>query len=408
MPVALRISAILLMLQALPLILHAGDDTPNVDSTLLTQARELAKRLTLVDTHIDLPSLLVRRWYDVSMKDLRGNFDYVRAKTGGLDVPFMSIYVASRMEGSPKAKERAEQMIAAVRKMASSWPDKFEIVTSPSDIERKKNSGKILLAMGMENGAPLLGDLKNLSHFHALGIRYITLAHAKWNHICDASYDPERHWNGLSPFGIQVIAEMNRLGIMVDVSHLTDSAAAQAIRLSRAPVIASHSSCRAFTPGFERNMSDELIVALAKKGGVIQISFASEFINDSIRVAYANIDSAVADSVRQKGWDPESDQARQFKREYLRQNPRPYATVEEVAAHIDHVRRLVGIDFVGIGSDFDGVGDTLPIGLKDVSDYPNLIAALLRMGYTENDLAKVCGGNLLRTWSEVERVAHEQ
>lgn len=408
MPVALRISAILLMLQALPLILHAGDDTPNVDSTLLTQARELAKRLTLVDTHIDLPSLLVRRWYDVSMKDLRGNFDYVRAKTGGLDVPFMSIYVASRMEGSPKAKERAEQMIAAVRKMASSWPDKFEIVTSPSDIERKKNSGKILLAMGMENGAPLLGDLKNLSHFHALGIRYITLAHAKWNHICDASYDPERHWNGLSPFGIQVIAEMNRLGIMVDVSHLTDSAAAQAIRLSRAPVIASHSSCRAFTPGFERNMSDELIVALAKKGGVIQISFASEFINDSIRVAYANIDSAVADSVRQKGWDPESDQARQFKREYLRQNPRPYATVEEVAAHIDHVRRLVGIDFVGIGSDFDGVGDTLPIGLKDVSDYPNLIAALLRMGYTENDLAKVCGGNLLRTWSDVERVAHEQ
>lgn len=408
MPGVLRISAVLLMFQALPSIVQAGDDTRHADSTLLTQARELAKRLTLVDTHIDLPSLLVRRWYDVSTKDLTGNFDYVRAKAGGLDVPFMSIYIASRMEGSPKAKERAEQMIAAVRKMASSWPDKFEIVTSPSDIEKKKNAGKILLAMGMENGAPLLGDLKNLSHFHALGIRYITLAHAKWNHICDASYDPERHWNGLSPFGRQVIAEMNRLGIMVDISHLTDSAAAQAIRLSRAPVIASHSSCRFFTPGFERNMSDELIVALGAKGGVIQISFASEFINDSVRVVYANIDSAVADSVRRKGWDQQSDQARQFKREYMRQNPRPYATVEEVAAHIDHVRRLVGIDFVGIGSDFDGVGDTLPIGLKDVSDYPNLIAALLKIGYSEEDISKVCGGNLLRAWSEVERAAHKK
>jgi membrane dipeptidase len=408
MPGVLRISAILLMFQALPFTVHAGDDTRNADSTLLTQARELSNRLTLVDTHIDLPSLLVRRWYDVSMKDLTGNFDYVRARAGGLDVPFMSIYISSQMEGSPKAKERAEQMIAAVRKMASSWPDKFEIVTSPSDIERKKDSGKILLAMGMENGAPLLGDISNLSYFHALGIRYITLAHAKWNHLCDASYDPERHWNGLSPFGKQVIAEMNRLGIMVDISHLTDSAAAQAIRLSRAPVIASHSSCRFFTPGFERNMSDELIVALAKKGGVIQISFASEFINDSIRVVYANIDSAVADSVRRRGWNQQSDQARQFKREYLRQNPRPYATVEEVAAHVDHVRRLVGIDFVGIGSDFDGVGDTLPIGLKDVSDYPNLIAALLKMGYNENEISKVCGGNLLRVWSEVERVAHEK
>ena len=407
MPGVLRKSAILLTFLALPFAVQAGDDTRHADSTLLTQARELAERLTLVDTHIDLPSLLVRRWYDVSMKDLTGNFDYVRAKSGGLDVPFMSIYIASRMEGSPKAKERAEQMIAAVRKMAASWPDKFEIVTSPSEIERRKNAGKILLAMGMENGAPLLGDLKNLSYFHALGIRYITLAHAKWNHICDASYDPERHWNGLSPFGKQVIAEMNRLGIIVDISHLTDSAAVQAIRLSRAPVIASHSSCRFFTPGFERNMSDELIVALAAKRGVIQISFASEFINDSIRIVYANIDSAVADSVRRRGWDQQSDQARQFKREYLRQNPRPYATVEEVAAHIDHVRRLVGIDFVGIGSDFDGVGDTLPIGLKDVSDYPNLIAALLKLGYSEEDISKVCGGNLLRAWSEVERLAHE-
>ena len=408
MPVLLRISTILIVFLTLPFPVQAGDDARNTDSTLLTQARELAKRLTLVDTHIDLPSLLVRRWYDVSLKDFTGNFDYVRARAGGLDVPFMSIYISSQMEGSPKAKERAEQMIAAVRKMASSWPDKFEIVTSPSDIKRKKDSGKILLAMGMENGAPLLGDIGNLSYFHALGIRYITLAHAKWNHICDASYDPERHWNGLSPFGKQVIGEMNQLGIMVDISHLTDSAAAQAIRLSRAPVIASHSSCRFFTPGFERNMSDELIVALAAKGGVIQISFASEFINDSIRVVYANIDSAVADSVRRKGWDQQSDQARQFKREYLRQNPRPYATVEEVAAHIDHVRRLVGIDFVGIGSDFDGVGDTLPAGLKDVSDYPNLIAALLKMGYNENEISKVCGGNLLRVWSEVERVAHEK
>jgi membrane dipeptidase len=386
---------------------EASDPSDN-DSALTVRARELARRLTIIDTHVDLPSILAERWHDVSMKNSRSNFDYVRANAGGLNVAFMSIYVSPRLEGTPKAKERAELQIAAVRRMVAEWPDKFDLVRSPAEITQKSHSAKVLLAMGLENGAPIQGDLSQLAYFHSLGIRYITLAHANWNHIADASYDPVRHWNGLSPFGRQVVEEMNRLGIMVDVSHLTDSAAIQAIRISRVPVIASHSSCRAFTPGFERNMSDELIIALAQKGGVIQISFASEFVNDSVRYAYMLSDSAVADSIRRHGWEPRSPEAGQFKREYLQQHPPPFATLEDVAAHIDHVRKLVGIDFVGIGSDFDGVGDTLPPGLKDVSGYPNLIAALLKRGYTEADIAKVCGANLLRVWSEVERAARDQ
>ncbi len=403
-----RQSAVLFVLLASSTLHQAPAGQPNPDSSLSLRAHTLAQRLTIVDTHIDLPSLLLDKWHDVSVRKPGDNFDYVRAKEGGLTVPFMSIYIPSRLEGTGKAKERAEQMIAAVRKMVTTWPDKFDLVYSPVEIERKKHSGKILLAMGMENGAPLQGNLANLAYFHSLGIRYITLAHAQWNHLCDASYDPERHWNGLSPFGKQVIGEMNRLGIMVDVSHLTDSAAFQAIRLSRAPVIASHSSCRSFTPDFERNMSDELIVALAKKGGVIQINFGSEFIDDSVRTAYVRHGNAVADSIRRRGLNPQSAEARKFKREYARKNPQPYATIDEVAAHIDHVRHLVGVDFVGLGSDFEGVGNSLPEGLKDVSGYPNLIEALLRRGYDERDIAKVCGGNLLRVWSAVEQVAHEE
>jgi membrane dipeptidase len=362
--------------------------------------------IQVIDTHIDAPSRLVSGWEPVGESVPAFDFDYNRARAGGLTVAFMSIFTASELEDSlGKSKLAADREIEAVRKMIATWPDRFEFVGSPGEIREKRHSGKVLLAMGMENGSPLDDDLALVQRYYDMGIRYVTLAHAKWNHLADGSYDTTRHWNGVSPFGRDVIREMNRLGMMVDVSHLTDSAAFQAISLSRAPVIASHSSCRAFTPGFERNASDELIRAIAATGGVIQITFGIDFVNGAAnKVNGARWDSLSA-YFKAQGWDPEGQKADSFGHAYWTARPPMGATVEQVADHIDHVVRLVGIDHVGLGSDFDGVGGLLPEGLKDVGSYPNLFAVLRRRGYTDADLRKIGSENLLRVWEAVEHAA---
>ena len=260
--------------------------------------------------------------------------------------------------------------------------------------------------MGMENGAPI-ETLEDVTYFYNRGIRYVTLTHARDNHICDSSYDTTHTWNGLSPFGEKVVQALNRAGIMVDISHVSDSTFYDVLRITRAPVIASHSSCRHFTPGWERNMNDAMIRRLAENGGVIQINFGSAFISDRFR----RMREALRDSLEQfteahhigRG----DSLAREYWQELVKRHPLPYATVAQVADHIDHVVQLVGVDHVGLGSDFDGVGDSLPIGLKDVSQYPNLIAELLKRGYSETDIQKICGENLLRVWSRVAQVAHQ-
>jgi membrane dipeptidase len=257
--------------------------------------------------------------------------------------------------------------------------------------------------MGMENGSPIEGKIENLKYFYDRGIRYITLAHAKSNHISDSSYDPERRWNGLSTFGEEVVKEMNRLGIMVDVSHLTDSAFYDVLKITKVPIIASHSSCRYFTPGFERNMSDEMIKALAENGGVIQINFGSEFLSGEIMNRKKQISSYITKHTRENNLT--GDEARKFRQQYLKENHPGYADVKDAVAHIDHVVKLVGIDHAGLGSDFDGVGDSLPEGLKDVSQYPNLIYELLKAGYSDEDIKKICSDNVLRVWSAVEQYA---
>ncbi|MDL1877538.1 membrane dipeptidase, partial [Cytophagia bacterium CHB2] len=241
----------------------------------------------------------------------------------------------------------------------------------------------------------------NLKHFYDRGIRYITLTHGKSNHICDSSYDPNHQWNGLSPFGKEVVAEMNRLGIMVDISHVSDSAFYQVIRLTKAPVIASHSSCRSFTPGWERNMSDDMIKTLAKNGGVIQIAFGSSFVNG----AYQKTEEGLWKALVEQKINPNSEEGKAFVEKYREEHNLTYADISDVVANIDHVVKLVGIDHVGFGSDFDGVGDSLPTGLKSVADFPNLIYELLKKGYSDKDIEKICSGNLLRVWSEVEKTA---
>jgi membrane dipeptidase len=260
--------------------------------------------------------------------------------------------------------------------------------------------------MGMENGSPLEGDLAALQHFHERGIRYITLAHSLSNHISDSSYDENRQWNGISEFGVEVVHEMNRLGIMVDVSHLSDEAFWQVLEISAVPVIASHSSARHFTPGWERNMSDEMITALAEKGGLIMINFGSAFITEEAHQysleRWPASRAFVAEHSDMSREDAQKAFAARWEAEH---GPMPYASLDDVLDHFDHVVRLVGVDHVGIGSDYDGVGDSLPTGLKDVSAYPNLVEGLLRRGYSEADVRKILGENLLRVWQAIDDYA---
>jgi membrane dipeptidase len=381
----------------------SGGETTAVDD----RASELARRLMIVDTHVDAPYQQTETPRDLGVRNAETDFDYPRAREGGLDLPFMSIYIPASYQEKGGAKALADELIDGVEAMAAEHPDKFTIVHDVDQARRAFVDGKIGLALGMENGAGIEGDLANLAHFQARGIRYVTLAHSKSNAICDSSYDEERRWEGLSPFGRDVVAEMNRLGIMIDVSHVTDETFFQVMELTQAPVIASHSSCRHFTPGWERNMSDEMILALGENGGVIQINFGSSFINDDYRQARQAHWKAVGSYLDEHGIDKDSDEARKYQRDYFTANPVPVADIREVAAHIDHVVGLVGIDHVGLGSDFDGVGDSLPTGLEDVAAFPNLIRELLELGYSEEEIEKVCSGNLLRVWSEVERVARE-
>jgi len=370
------------------------------------EAQRIAKSSVIIDTHIDVPMKLATNAPDVSQATDSGDFDYPRAVAGGLNVPFMSIYTPAEYEAEGKSKSAADNLIDLVENLVTSAPDKFAIATTVADVRSQFEAGLISLPMGMENGSPIEGDLANLKHFYDRGIRYVTPAHSLSNHLSDSSYDENRQWNGLSDFGKEAIREMNRLGVMVDVSHVSDDAFRQIIELSAVPVIASHSSARHFTPGFERNMNDEMIVALAENGGVIQINFGSTFVNQTSR-DYG--DALMAAGRQLLADDPELTEAylyREYRAIYAEEHgPMPYASLDDVLDHFDHVVKLAGVDHVGIGSDFDGVGDSLPVGLKDVSSYPNLIAGLLKRGYSEEDVRKILGENLLRVWGAVEAYA---
>ena len=379
-----------------------GDTAPD----LASEAQRIAQSSIIVDTHIDVPYRLKAVPQDVSVATESGDFDYPRAVQGGLNVPFMSIYTPADLEAAGQSKQAAEKLIDSVEDMVMGASDKFALAYSVADVQAQFEAGLMSLPMGMENGSPIAGDLANLRHFYDRGIRYITPAHSLSNHLSDSSYDENRQWGGLSEFGKEAIVEMNRLGIMIDVSHVSDDAFWQIMEISAAPVIASHSSARHFTPGFERNMSDDMIVALAKNGGVIHINFGSTFVSQTAR-DYG--DARMAAGKQYLLENPELTEAFLY-REYgaiyeAEHGPLPFASLDDVLDHFDHVVKLTGIDYVGIGSDYDGVGDSLPNGLKDVSQYPNLIEGLLRRGYSEEDIRKVLGENLLRVWTAVEDYA---
>ena len=376
----------------------------------LAYATELAQRFIIVDGHVDLPYRMrvhnfriQREYLDPAGSNPEADFDFPRARQGGLDAPFMSIYLPSRFQAIPgRSKQVADSLIDMVVGLAAQYPEQVRIATSPEQVRLASQANQIALPMGMENGSGLEDDLANVQHFYDRGVRYITLTHAKDNLICDSSYDTTRTWRGLSPYGEQVVREMNRVGIMVDISHVSDDAFWDVLAMTDVPMVASHSSCRYFTPGFERNMSDSMIQALAAKEGVMMINFGSTFVDSTSRARREMMGEAYQAYLDAQGLTSSDSIRTAFFNDYKETYPEFFADVQRVADHIDHVVKLVGVEHVGFGSDFDGVGDSLPRDLKDVSQYPNLILELLKRGYTPAQIQMICYQNLFRVWEAVE------
>ncbi|MEP4535267.1 MAG: dipeptidase [Cyclobacteriaceae bacterium] len=382
------------------------------DDELMAKAEELSQKFMIVDGHVDLPYrmkkagfILKKEVMDVS-KETTGNFDYVKAKSGGLDAPFMSIYIPSTYQVTGGAKNFADSLINMVEKLTVAFPDMFALANSPADIEANFDKGLVSLPMGMENGAPIGDDLSNVEYFYERGIRYVTLTHAKDNKICDSSYDTTYTWNGLSPFGEEVVKEMNRVGIMVDISHVSDSAFYDVIKITEAPPIASHSSCRYYTPGFERNMSDEMIKLLGEKEGIIHINFGSTFLSKESQDKFDLMEEHLINYRTENELGMKDSAYIAYATQYA-EDQDVFADVKIVADHIDRVVGLAGIETVGFGSDFDGVGNSLPNGLKDVSMYPNIIFELLKRGYTEEQIEMICYKNTFRVWNKTMEIAKQ-
>ncbi len=390
----------------------SGERFPSAEARL-DHAKMLAKKFIIADGHVDLPYRLrvenfqlTKEFLEIPIQSDKGDFDYMRSKRGGLDAPFMSIYLPARHQDDPgRSKALADSLIDMVSGICRKHPNNFELAKGPYEARRAIQAGIIALPMGMENGSGIEDDLSNVAYFKKRGISYITLTHSKDNLICDSSYDTTGTWKGLSPFGKEVVLEMNKQGIMVDISHVSDNTFHQVMEITKVPAIASHSSCRKFTPGFERNMDDEMIKKMKVNNGVIMINFGSAFIDQKVRDQRWQLGLDMNKFLEEKGLTRADEAAKPLMEQYLKDHPGIFSDVQMVANHIDHVVQLAGVDHVGFGSDFDGVGDSLPTGLKDVEDYPNLLAELLKRGYSDEDIEKICSGNLFRVWEAVEAYA---
>lgn len=368
------------------------------------KAKQLAEQFLIADTHIDVPYRIHNNWEDVSTATDGGNFDYPRAVEGGLNVPFMAIYIPAEYEQTGGSIELAHDLIDSMEALVGRAPEKFALAYSTKQARQNKEEGLMSIAMGMENGTPMEGDLANLEMFYQRGVRYISFAHSQTNHISDSSYDIRKQWDGISEFGFELVKACNDIGMMIDVSHISDAAFYDVIETTEAPVIASHSSLRAFTPGFERNMSDDMLKKLAANEGVVQINFGSSFVAQQANRYRDMMKKRIEAVYEQFGKD--SEEAKRRVADIEANNPYPYATLDQVLDHIDYVRDLIGVEHIGIGSDYDGVGDSLPVGLKDVSTYPNLVQGLLDRDYSEEEIEMILGGNFMRVWEQVE--AHAQ
>ncbi len=375
------------------------------------EVRKVHRSAILIDTHNDVTSKTVTG-FDIGKRTTEDHTDLPRIREGGLGAQFFAVFVSAEYVKENHSANRALQMIDTVRHdIVDRYPNDFSLALTAAGIEAAHKKGKIAALMGIEGGHAIEDSLRLLRDFYLLGIRYMTLTHGNTNNWADSSGDIDRpevqHHNGLTGFGKQVVQEMNRLGMIVDISHVSDKTFQDALETSRAPIFASHSSCRALS-NIPRNMTDQMIAALAKKGGVIQINIGCEFLSQkSADVSRAPGPRPLGRfrELREKYKDkPEALRAEVQKLRAETRDRIPRATLDDVVAHIDHVVKIAGIDAVGIGTDFDGVG-CVPAGLDDVSKFPNLTRALLEKGYSASDIRKIYGGNMLRVMRAVEKAA---
>ena len=376
------------------------------------KAATIHKKTLTVDTHCDTPMALLNDKFDIGERNdpPRSRVDFVRMKEGGLDAMFFAAFTGQRErtpENTEAAYKRANEMIDATYEVCEQYDDMAEVAFAADDAARIETAGKRAIYIGMENGFPIGKDISRVKEFYDRGVRYITLSHSANNDICDSSTDskgPEH--NGLSNFGEEVVKKMNRLGMMIDVSHISDKAFFDVIELSEAPVIASHSSVRAIAK-HPRNMTDEMIKALAQNGGVIQICLLDDYVKDPDTTTVHYQKMQYLRKIYNAEFESMSDEKKEAFRDLWRitqeKYPKELPTVADLVDHIDHVKNLVGIDYVGIGSDFDGGGGLADC--EDVSQMPNITREMLRRGYTEEEIRKVWGGNFFRVFREVEELA---
>jgi membrane dipeptidase len=371
------------------------------------RARQVHARAIVVDGHADTTQRLIfDKSFNIAARNRDGNLDIPRMREGGLDAVFFSIWVPSDITG-PIAIKRALVQIDAVREAVRTHPNDLMLAASVADIRRAASEHKIAALMGMEGGHMIDRDLRVRRDYAALGVRYLTLTHFKNTEWADAATDTPAH-NGLTDFGKDVVRELNRLGVLVDVSHVSDKTFYDAIAVSDAPVIASHSSTRALTK-HARNMTDDMLRALARNGGVVMINYHSGYISDEFRIASekrsGDVAARMAELSKKCGGNEACTTMEQERldHEAMANGQLPKVSWERIVDHIDHAVKVAGADHVGLGSDFDGA--VMPLGMEDVSKLPRITQALLDKGYSEPDIEKILGGNLVRVMEQVEQVS---
>jgi membrane dipeptidase len=388
----------------------AGKDSKDGKERSEAEARRVAERVLtraiIIDTHADTPQMMLDEGYDLANPASPFMISIPKMRAGHLGAEFMSIWVD--VDWPPKDLiHRALDLIDVVDSQVARHPDALEAARTAADVVRIHRQGKLAILIGLEGGHIIEDDLRVLDIYHGLGVRYMTLTHTKNNALGDSSGDKPK-WNGLSGFGRQVVERMNRLGMMVDISHVSDKTFHDAVAASKAPVIASHSSCRALCDA-PRDMTDDMIRALAKNGGVMDINFYSAFVDQNFRDAYNKIAApmdaevkAAREQLQKEGKHLSYAEETKLRQKYQANLPLP--SFERIADHVDHAVQVAGVDHVGLGSDFDGV-DSIPRGMEDCSKLPNLVRELARRGYSEQDLEKILGGNVLRVMRQVEDVS---
>jgi membrane dipeptidase len=383
---------------------RANADGPVV---LSEQALRIARDAPVFDGHNDLPEtirdLVVDGFdkCDISKPQTKFNTDIPRLRQGGLGAQFWSVYVPASLEKTGGAMKQTLEQVDLVRRMVARYPDTFALASTADDVERIKRSGKIACMMGIEGGYSIEDSLAALRMFYALGVRYMTLTHSDTTDWADSATDAPQH-GGLTEFGERVVAEMNKLGMLVDISHVSVDTMDDALRVSKAPIIASHSSAYAVAQ-HPRNVPDEILKRIATNGGVVMVNFASSFVQPESALKSAKMFDVRRELEARYTDEKEREKAMNEWRDSLHLKR---GTVRDLVDHIEHIAKVAGVDHVGIGSDFDGV-PMLPEQLDDVAHYPYVTQELLNRGWSESDIRKVLGGNILRALREAERVARE-